>query len=144
MVRLLITLAVTLLGLVGCGASDDLPRTAKPEPQTVEAAVFLADPGSFSGKRVTVLAQIDTVLNTDAFTLAGPQGRAGILVVHTQRADVSVGRTVEVTGTVVASFAPPTVQPFRDTFAKDPEFARYVGRAYLDADAINQEPGENR
>lgn len=142
-VRLLLAAVMALLGLAGC-ASDDVPLTSKPEPRVVEAAAFFADPASLAGERVTVRAQVDSVLNPDAFTLTSAPNPAGFLVVHTQRADVSVRETLEVTGTVIASFTPPTVQPFTDTFAQDPEFRRYVGRAYLDADKINQQPGEDR
>lgn len=139
-------LAALLLSAAGCSADDDTEAIGPPPSESVEGAEFFQDPGQFAGDRITIAAEIDEILNPDAFTLV-PNPEADdvkVLVVHPGDIDVEVGSPVEVTGTLVEDFDPPSVQPFRDVFAQDPAFQQFVGAPYLEADAIDKTPVEEQ
>lgn len=81
------------------------PQIAAPVEEDVDAAAVLAEPEQFAGQAVRVEGGLGEVIADNLFTLAGPDGEAGLIVAgaDTGRFDeVEAGHPVRVEGTILS------------------------------------------
>ncbi|MFE7936299.1 hypothetical protein ACFU46_02840 [Streptomyces griseoincarnatus] len=91
--------------VTGCGQEDTAGPDRGADVEEVQEAELLGDVDRRLGKKVTVSADVNQVINPNTFTIAGTptSGKDPLLVVSTDATDLDTGRTVRVTGTVRAS-----------------------------------------
>lgn len=133
--------ASATLVLGGCG------DTAGPETGTdvediqeegaagVDAEIF-GDPQSFAGQQVTVSAEISEIIGPNAFTIADENAEP-LLVVYDGRPSVNMDTPVQVTGTVIKTFALPEAEGFAGADFEDEPFVGYNGEPYIQASSLD-------
>lgn len=97
------------------------------------------DPQSFAGQEVTVSAEVSEIVGPNAFTI-GADNAEPLLVVHDGSSAPTVDTPIQVTGTVMKSFALPDEEEFFDADFDDPLFVDYDGEPYVRAGAIDTTP----
>ncbi|SEP96519.1 hypothetical protein [Streptomyces radiopugnans] len=129
-VALPFALLIGVTGLAGCGGEDSpAPEASVHVEETggggdeydfvygdLADAEFWNDVSTWVGKRVTIRADVDEVIDEHAFSIAAAEDDAGtdrrvrsLLVVSREARQVEEGGTVRVTGTVREGFVPEDV-----------------------------------
>ncbi|MGK5447555.1 hypothetical protein [Streptomyces radiopugnans] len=128
-VALPFALLIGVTGLAGCGGEDSpAPEASVHVEETggggeydfvygdLADAEFWNDVSTWVGKRVTIRADVDEVIDEHAFSIAAAEDDAGtdrrvrsLLVVSREARQVEEGGTVRVTGTVREGFVPQDV-----------------------------------
>ncbi|MHA6783310.1 hypothetical protein ACVGOW_20305 [Pseudonocardia saturnea] len=144
--------ATSALLLTACGdtagseAGTDVADIQQ-EPAVDDAGVFdtpdYADPMSFVGQTVTVSAEVNDLISTQAFTIAGTlqTGADELLIVSAAGAPaVTEESAVKVTGTVMERFDVAGAEEFVGAGLDDGLFADWNGEPYIQADTIELIP----
>lgn len=143
--------ATSALLLTACGDTAGSEAGAdvadiQQEPD-VDAGVFdtpdFADPMSFVGQTVTVSAEVNDVISTQAFTIAGTlQTSADELLILAADPGVAITEesAVEVTGTVMERFDVLGAEEFVAGDLDDGLFADWNGEPYIQADTVELIP----
>lgn len=104
----------------------------------------LEDPASLVGHQVVVSAEVESVIDTQSFTLDGPQGP--LLVVNATGSDnsdiVEDGAVVQVTGTVREGFNVTEAEQEFGLELDDGLFADFEDQHYIAADSVTEAPAE--
>ncbi|QNG55280.1 hypothetical protein H6H00_01205 [Pseudonocardia petroleophila] len=144
--------ATSALLLTACGDTAGSEAGAdvadiQQEPVVDDAGVFdtpdYADPMSFVGQTVTVSAEVNDLISTQAFTIAGTlqTGADELLIVGAEpAAAITEDSAVEVTGTVMERFDVPGAEAFAGTDLDDGLFTDYDGEPYIQAETIELLP----
>lgn len=145
--------AVSALGLTACGGDD----TAGPETGTdvediqeedvaagpydgVYDSAFYEDIESYEGEEVTVSADVNEIISSTSFTIAGTEDTdvESLLVVSaTEVSGLEPDLTVAVTGTVQKAFDLPTVEEDLGVDLDDPLYEAYDQEPYIEATMID-------
>ncbi|MDN5750955.1 MAG: hypothetical protein L0H64_21015 [Pseudonocardia sp.] len=102
-----------------------------------------ADPASFVGQTVTVSAEVNDLISTQAFTIAGTlQTGADELLIVSADAGIPITEdsAVEVTGTVMERFDVAGVEEFVGGDLDDGLFEDFTGEPYIQAESIELIP----
>lgn len=117
------------------------------EPVVDDAGVFdtpdYADPMSFVGQTVTVSAEVNDLISTQAFTIAGTlqTGADELLIVSAGGGPaVTEDSAVEVTGTVLERFDVVGAEEFVGADLDDGLFTDRNGEPYIQADTVELIP----
>ncbi|ELS50861.1 hypothetical protein [Streptomyces viridochromogenes] len=107
--KALALLSALLLGatlVTGCGDDDTAGPERGADVEEVQEDELLGDVDRWLGEKVTVSADVNEVINRNAFTIAGTPGSDAdeLLIVSADTADLNEGQTVQVTGTVRERF----------------------------------------
>lgn len=158
-----VVLPFAALGLAGCNSTSGTEQGADVEDvadENVEeenlAAEEPADGGlaydgvydqefyenfdGYVGEMVTVSANVDEVLTSKSFTIAGTDETSveEVLVLHQKKlSEINEGLTVEVTGKVMESFDVPTVEKEMNVDLDDESFEDWDGEHYIKATNVD-------
>ena len=155
------------LGLASCGTEG--PETGTDVEDVTEGEVLESSPApendpatgntfngaydqdfydereTYVGQEVTLSAEVNDVLDDDAFVIAGTPGTTvdPLLVLYNMdRIDIEEGQVVEVTGTVQEAFDLPTIEDDTQKDLEDDLYQDYDQQPYLEATQVTLVPGE--
>ncbi|MGW0497748.1 hypothetical protein ACWD0Z_20695 [Streptomyces sp. NPDC003007] len=131
-----LTLGATLV--TGCGEEDTAGPDRGADVEEVQEAELLGDVDRWLGKKVTVSADVNQVINRNAFTIAGTpaSGTDPLLIVSADATDLDKGRTVRVTGTVRERFEAVRVGDDLGLDWNDDLFTEWDDKHYIVASAV--------
>ncbi|MFJ8194706.1 hypothetical protein ACIQ8D_33885 [Streptomyces sp. NPDC096094] len=123
----------------GCGDGDTAGDEQGADVEEIQETSFWSDVDKWVGKKVTVSADVNEVLNQHSFTLTGhPESDVDeVLVVSATTADVTEGQTVKVTGTVKAGFNAEAVKKDLGVNWNDPLYKDWIDEHYLVASSVD-------
>lgn len=144
-------LAVSMLGLTACSEDTAGPETGTDVADIQEEDVvepydgvydseFYDDVESYDGEEVTVSADVNEVVSSTSFIIAGTDDTAvePLLVVHDgEMTELEPDLTVAVTGTVHQTFDLPTVEEDMGLDLDDGLYEEFDAQPYIEATSID-------
>jgi hypothetical protein len=125
-------------------APENTPTTGDPFTGAYDQD-FYDERETYVGQEVTLSAEVNDVLDDDAFVIAGTADTTvdPLLVLYNMdEIDVEEGQVVEVTGTVQEAFDLPTIEDETQKDLEDDLYQDYDQQPYLEATDVRLIPDE--